>query len=259
MSKCSGILLVFVLTTSVLITGGLVSATDKLSVPEFTLEYVVTPVNSPPTTWINVYTGKNESLFPSYSGETQSVEIKVKNQPFSPNIDTDGNIVNVYYNVSLKGHYSNIWSQYPDSTSENLFNASNTDITVITIPLGNYPNIPNGGELDFRLEALIGHYNYNQAPSGTEYVTGFSVFESSDWSKAQTVTIGDGTPLATPDPSQPLQSLSPSQNPSLDASLSQSDAKTAGWLGLDWIWVTLLGVIAVLAAFTVLFLSKKRR
>ncbi|MGD6808109.1 MAG: hypothetical protein ACQCN3_00260 [Candidatus Bathyarchaeia archaeon] len=259
MSKSSVFLLVFILATSVLITGGLVSAADKLSVPEFTLEYVVTPVNSPPTTWINPYTGKNESLFPSYNGETQSVEIKVKNQPFNPYIDTDGNIVNVYYNVSLKGHYSNIWSQYPDSTSENLFNASNTDITVITIPLGNYPNIPNGGKLDFRLEAIIGHYNYNQAPSGTEYVTGFSVFESSDWSKTQTVTIGDGTPLATPDPSQPLQSLSPPQKPSPDASLSQSNAKTAGWLGLDWIWIAVFGVVAVLAAFTALVLLNKRR
>ena len=64
--------------------------------------------------------------------------------------------------------------------------------------------------LDFRLEALTGHYNYAQAPDGTKYVTGFSVYETSGWSETQTITVGESQDSST----EPTIPTSPTPLPS---------------------------------------------
>lgn len=212
MSKCSAVLLILLLVSSSYLMSSLVCAsTAKPSVPEFTLKYVVAPYNVPPAFRINPYTGENETLSVGYSGWIHHIEITVKNQPFNPYIDTNGNTVNIFYNVSLKGHHQDVWGSYPTSTYENLFNASNSDCTVIQVERG-YPSIPIGGKLDFRLEALIGYYNYNRAPSGTEYVTGFSVIESSGWSNIQTITVPASSAIS------PTPTLPPDSTPTQDIS-----------------------------------------
>ena len=182
-----------------------VSGIPKPSVPEFTLKFVIDFRDVAPTTTIDPYTGKNIT-HPGYVLYYRTIEIKVRNQPFSPYTDANGNYINVYYNVSFKGHYGDTWSHYPDSTYMDLFNASDSEYTVIPMSLGNYPSIRDGDQLDFRLEALIGHYNYNRSPSGTDYITGFSVYETSGWSNTQTITISESqtpTPSPATTPTQP--------------------------------------------------------
>jgi hypothetical protein len=205
-----------------------VSGIPKPSVPEFTLKFVIDSRDVAPTTTIDPYTGKNIT-HPGYVLYYRTIEITVKNQPFSPYTDANGNYINVYYNVSFKGHYEDTWSHYPDSTYVDLFNASASEYTVISMSLGNYPSIRDGSQLDFRLEALIGHYNYNRSPAGTNYVTGFSVYETSGWSSTQTITLGESqtpipSPATTPTPTAP--NMGPTSPPSQEPALTQEQLET---------------------------------
>jgi len=260
LNKCSAVLLLFVLVSSSSIMSGLVCAsTSKPSAPEFTLRHVVTPYNVPEVFRINPYTGANESISPSFNGERQYIEITVKNQQFTSYNDATGKLVNVYYNVSLKGHYRDVWGHYPDSAYEDLFNASASDYTVILVELG---TIPSDGQLDFRLEALIGHYKYDRISSGVEYVNGFSAYETSGWSDTQTITVDESVPTATPGTSLPHPSASPSESQNPVVSPKQSGTASLTQLGLDWTEiavVALLGVIAVSLAVTVVLLLTRRK
>ena len=203
MSKSATLMLITVLVLSSLILVGsaFAQSTPKPSVPKFTLNFVTESKEIAPSTTIDPYTGKNITQ-PGYVLTYRIIEITVKNQPFSPYTDANGNYINVYYNVSFKGHYGDAWSHYPDSTYMSVFNASASDYTVIRMSLGNYPSTLDGSQLDFRLEALIGHYNYDQSPDGTKYVTGFSVIESSGWSETQTITVGESQ-NSSPEPTTP--------------------------------------------------------
>jgi len=245
MSKSATLLLIIVLTASSFVMTGCAFAESitKPSVPEFTLNYVTESKEIEPSTTVDPYTG-NTITHPGYVLTFRIIEITVENQPFSPYTEANGNYINVYYNVSFKGHHGDTWSHYPDGTYMSVFNASDSEYTVIRMSLGNYPSILDGSELDLRLEALIGHYNYAQAPDGTTYVTGFSVIESSGWSEAQTIKIGESQ-ASSPEPTIPT---SPTQMPDEEIQLSEQQV--------------ILGVaitIAVLAAGIGLLLYLIRR
>lgn len=189
MRVSSVLLIILAILSLTLVTAHQVSGSEtKLPPPVFTLKPTTNNFSISPTSTINPYTGENETS-PSYSGVSRGIEITIKNQPFTPYTDADGNLINVYYNVSFKGHFGDVWGHYPDATYEDLFNASTSTYTIINVSMEPYPSIPDGGQLDFRLQALIGYYNYNTAPSGTKYVTGFTALETSDWSNTQTVTL----------------------------------------------------------------------
>jgi hypothetical protein len=183
------LIIILLVSSMLLIMPSNAQTITKPSVPEFTLKPTANTFIIPPYSTINPYTGENQTLSPGYSGTSRGVEITVQNQPFTPYTDIGGNLINVYYNVSLKGSFGNVWGHYPDATYEDLFNASTSTYTVIEVSMEPYPSIPDGGSLDFRLQALIGHYNYDTTPSGVKYVTGFTALETSDWSKPQTVTL----------------------------------------------------------------------
>lgn len=226
-----------------------VSGIPKPSVPEFTLKFVEDSYDVAPTTTIDPYTGKTIT-HPGYVVYHRTIEITVKNQPFSPYTDANGNYINVYYNVSFKGHYENSWAHYPDSTYEDLFNASASDYTVIRMSLGNYPSIPDGAQLDFRLEALIGHYDYDRTPSGTEYVTGFSAYATSGWSDAQTLTIGESqTPTPSP-PTTPATTPTPTPTPSQEPQQTEQIEPIVGAA------IVVAVIIAVLGLF--IYLIKRK-
>jgi hypothetical protein len=214
MSKHVALLLIAMLAASslIMLESAFAQSTLKPSVPEFTLSYVVRPYDIGPPYTIDPYTGENITLVPEIHTTRSWVDITVKNQPFSSYVDADGNTISLFYNVSLKGHFGDTWGHYPDSTYQDLFNASASDKTVIEISLGNWPGLGSNSQLDFRLEALIGHYNYNRAPTGTEYVTGFSTYESSGWSNTQTITVYPSSSSPTPT-SSPATTPTPTPTP----------------------------------------------
>jgi hypothetical protein len=208
-----------------------VSGIPKPPVPEFTLKVVEHPYDVPPTYSTDPYTGKSIMTQPGYHVENKSIEVTVKNQPFSPYNDVNGNSIGLYYNITVKGHYENTWDYCFNNPYRGLLNASNSDNTIISMPIGGHASVPLGGyplegvdvgdQVDFRVQAQIGYYNksytgmFAPVPGGDFYYvfTG----ETSDWSNIQTITIGESqtptpSPATTPTPDQ-TPTPTPSQEP----------------------------------------------
>lgn len=191
----------------------LASATvPKPSVPEFTVALVDASYDVPTTYSIDPYTGK-QVAHGGYHVARRAIEVKIKNQLFTPFTDSDGHEIKFYYNIRIKGHYEEWGSvaviynygQMPrQSNSEYTvisYNSSSTgrysfDLTSVSRTLEVSPN----GEVDFQVKALVGH------PSeGNIYFPTIFSGEESDWSATQTVTI---PPLGSSSPSNSSSSTS---------------------------------------------------
>jgi hypothetical protein len=185
----------------------------KPSVPEFTIKIVSAPYDVPATHSIDPYTGE-EITHPSYHVENKSTQIWIKNQPFTPYEiqENDANwIIDLFYNIRLKGHFSPDWFyiRYHNGSSDgNLRQAYDSEYTVV--PIDSY--LPSEGEVDFQIEALIGYehgvISFGGVPGTPRIVTG----ESSGWSEIQTMTIGESqtttpSPATTPTPYQEPQPI----------------------------------------------------
>ena len=175
----------------VLANCSVVNGIHKPSVPEFTVKLVAHPYDVPSTTTtkIDPYTGKETVITtPGYRVENRSIEVVIKNQPFTPYTDADGKEINLYYNVRVKGHFGEYWeelySRYKDHPSA-IPVQSSSEFTVLSLSA----NYPDGAQVDFQVEAILGYY-YNELagrPIVPLYVLG-SV-DSSGWSSTQTLTI----------------------------------------------------------------------
>lgn len=195
-----------------------------------------------------------------YHVENKSIDIIIKNQPFTP-YTVNGSEVNFYYQVHFKGHYEINWQFYwPGSTgSTDNIPRSDGDYTIISVPIkydgehgGSETNFPEDGQIDFQVKALTGYFSEILQP----VLSGFNRIEfnseKSDWSNTQTITIDANAPAVTPDVSSPSESHNPTP--------TQSSPQITIQLGLDWVpiaTVALLGVIAVLLVFVVVFLRKR--
>lgn len=124
--KLATLLLIAILTASS-ITMVKAYATSTPSVPEFSLKVVAHPFDVAPTTTIDPYTGESITTNYGYHDENKSIEVTIKNQPFTSTLDASGNYTSLYYNVRYKGHYTNEWTLY------GFHNVSNSDYTVISI------------------------------------------------------------------------------------------------------------------------------
>jgi hypothetical protein len=262
-SRRSAFILVFILAT-VLATVGLVSATSKPSVPEFSLKLVSSEYTIPPVCTIDPYTGENIT-HPSVHVSNKSVEVSIRNQ--HPVLALEN--ASLYYNVRVKGHFEDTWTELYsyESPSPGLITSSgtlppesNSEYTTLYYPVDGFAN---NTQLDFQVKAFIGDYTTSEPASHSPFVpptTSFGVIAGTDsgWSDTQTISLNETPTAGFPDTSQP-SSTSPSESQNPVEPLSQSGAKVVGWLGLDWILVATLGVIAVFIAFIVLFLHKKRR
>jgi hypothetical protein len=241
-----------------------------LSVPEFSLKFVdnsydnyVSPVSS-----TDPYTGTVTTIPGFYQHiENKSIEVIIRNQP---------SVYTEYFNISVKGHYTNDWVYYSyiygynDSTD--YLEASNTTSTVIVFSLNqnNRPDkyafrieigkIPAGGELDFRVQKYYGFISTTKNPylrknpyvnvtSSTlsEYIQVLNVTQTSNWSEIQTIAIPE-----TPYPS-PSESFSPSPTPeftsptaSLSPLVTSTPIQPSGQISLP-LWV--------FAAFAVMALA----
>src|SRR4030066_2540959 len=73
------------------------------------------PMNIPTTYSIDPYTGKNATQ-EGYHVEQKNVEVRIKNQPFTPFWIQDSSSganysVGFYYNIRFKGHFSEDWRE----------------------------------------------------------------------------------------------------------------------------------------------------
>jgi hypothetical protein len=181
--------------------------------PEFTLRIADHSYDVPPTTtsYTDPYTAKTTtSMKPGYHVTNRAIEVRIKNQPFTPYVDTESNSVNLFYNISVKPHYGDTWAYFPTSYREN-FPASNSEYTIIEFGYGGVMDIVKpqigyvtpGGELDFRVQAKIGYYKeiWVRWPGSDSPFAGESVWiflgQNSQWSNLETIK----TPEATTSPS----------------------------------------------------------
>ncbi len=262
---------------------GLVCAsTSKPSVPEFTLAYDTHFSDKLATYTTDPYTGEQQVSSPAKHYEWQTINVTIKNQPFTPYKITMGNNIvdaSLYYNVKFKGHFEDEWG-YFDPTYY-VVQGTSAPSTVITFFIGaNGPNgesgewdprflerlsADRGGQIDFQVEALSGYVQPGslvKSPASyfDVWVPGVFNGTESGWSNTQTITIGDSTPTATPNASYPSQSLSPLE--SQNTTPNQQSAQITIQLGIDWsplATVVLLGVVAVLLAVTVVLLLMRRK
>jgi len=202
MSKRITLLLIAFLTVSSLVIVEAMPALAyiKPSVPEFTVKIQSNPYYVPETYLIDPYTGENVTASFGYWAENQSVVFTIKNQPFTPYTDPDGNNVNLTFNIRVKGHYEHEW------TNLGHFDPSDSGYTVKSYAFGRtaylaiLSNVPSGGKLDMQVDARIGYYTVDM-PRCAEYFTG----ETSGWSETYTLTMDENqnpttSPGTTPTP-----------------------------------------------------------
>jgi hypothetical protein len=178
--KLATILLIIALMASSLIAiqAYTEDSIPKPAVPEFTVKIVAYPYDIPPETitHINEYTGETTvTNKPGKHIENKSIEITIKNPPFTPytitthtgyNHETGesytydrNNTVNLFYDVGVKGHYGDKWKSvetlYTSYWEGPQSNAQlDSEYTVITIAA----DYPNDAFLDFRVQARVGYF-----------------------------------------------------------------------------------------------------
>ena len=279
MKPLSRLLILIILVCGLSFQFSYVSGIFTPSIPKFTVELVAYPYDVPPvtTTEIDEYTGeKTVVTTPGYRVENMSIELVIKNQPFTPFIslvDTPYNVdiekeINLYYNVRVKGHFGQDWQ---DSLMEVV--PSNSEYTVLSLPA----DYPDGAKVDFQVEAILGFY-YNDLggrllpPMNTDFMSA----GLSGWSSTQTLTINWNNALVfgepeetgdteTPDPSTPSDDTIMSDEPtSSEDTTSYENTTTSneqGTLDLAWVpkdesseveeFAAIFGIASVVAALAV--------
>jgi hypothetical protein len=188
----SRLLLLAILVCGLAFQVSYASDTSKPSVPEFTVNLVAYPYDVPSstTTKIDEYTGEETvKTTPGYHVENRSIEIVITNQPFTIYTNDDGDEINLYYTVQVKGHFGDDWKSVETTYSSKgpQSNAQlDSEYTIVSIEADEYPS---NAVLDFRVQALIGYY----APYGRNAVIfGFEFFgQKSGWSNTQTKNLSE--------------------------------------------------------------------
>ena len=157
-------------------------------VPEFIIQLVAYPydVASTTITKTDPYTGKQTNVTTlGYHVENRSIEIVIKNQQFIPYTDEEEHEINLYYDVRIKGHFEenwkNIYSKYEGSHPVQ----SNSEYTILSLPA----NYPDGGLVDFQVEAITGYYYDVLAGRPILPLNELGYVKTSGWSNTQTLTI----------------------------------------------------------------------
>ncbi len=173
------------------------ASAPKPSIPEFTIDIVDNSYDVPVTYTYEIdrFTGEERRIsHGGYHVENKSIVFTIKNQPFTPYRTADGNITFLAYDVRVKGHYEEAW------TNVDHINPSNGEYTTKSYTLGENSDIymlrdaSSGGEVDFQVQTLIGYsYEVDDVYSRLFYQY-FSpekhfVGEKSNWSNTQTIKI----------------------------------------------------------------------
>jgi hypothetical protein len=252
------------------------SSISKPSVPEFTVSVTAHSydIQTTTTTTTDPYDSHiSTTTMPGYHVVNGSIEVSIKNQQFTPYYASNGYPIKLFYHFRAKGFDVN-WHYSGEGAYVNrYFEATNSTYTTFAVLYsGNSFEISGGwniyksdGTLGFQVEAFIGYMNVTNINPADIMVraddlrTDF-VGETSGWSDTQTATIPNGayTPvIATPLPTSPIQTASPiTQSP--DVTQTQPTIRLA--IQVDWLEVgifALLGVVAVLLVFVVVFLGRR--
>jgi hypothetical protein len=226
-----------------------------------------TPIWKPPVINTNPYTGEVTSSKPDYWVQNGTVEITIKNHPFSSYVDKNGNNINTYYCVFYKyassSYVNSSWlGEYSNAGIPLTVYQSDSDYTIIVFKYGE-PTAVAGftlgtflfyeGAVSFRIQTVEDGY-FERDPDGSWIFEGVG----SEWVEF-TVTIpphdphsdtnfsGTSKPNIKPTsvaPSTSNTSNSPQQNP-LQSNLT--------------IILVFVGIIAILLIVIAYLLYKQRK
>jgi hypothetical protein len=171
-SKGFSLLFVTILAVSSLMTveNALSQTIPKPSVPEFTLLVNDHSYDVPPSGHVNLNTGQFEKHEGFYM-KNGSIELSIKNQPFTSFSDSNGYQINLYYSIRVKAHGTNNWHYFPTDNPEEYVHADTSTYTtrVFKYSMNNfeyrsgaffdYSTFPSNGRVDFQVEAFIGYLN----------------------------------------------------------------------------------------------------
>ncbi|MEM2108401.1 MAG: hypothetical protein QXL10_03855 [Candidatus Bathyarchaeia archaeon] len=288
MRKISALPLIFIFTVSSVISISLnhvSGAMPKPSVPEFTVKFVNASYS---VTTTNPYTGLSETKLVS----NNSIEITIKNQPFdSPGYQIYYNIrvkphftdnwTEVYPIVNTTSAYNGDGTfSYAEYINYNSPSQSTSSYTIITFPVvptdvyqatgydikryfsgyqyegGTYIPIliaiPDGAQIDFQVQALVGHesqlwvIDHPFTPTyGGHFEPAVAYNGASDWSKTKTIII----PTSTTSPAGSLADQTSTSAP------EQENQQTGL---LQAIFVALIAIVVCVCLGLLLYIIKRR-
>ena len=211
-NKGYSLLLVVILAASslIMVETAFGQSIPKPSVPDFTAQFVDSSYDIPTTHTFDPYTGQ-EITNQGTHVEKKSIEIKIRNQPFETFYNTNGQAINLYYNIRIKGHFEQNWTELYRPVYGFPQQSTDSEYTVFSYPWVEQGETPigtwmitlrNGAQADFQVEAMIG-YIADSGPfsdrSPREYFEG----ETSGWSNTQSITIGETSASISPSPTVP--------------------------------------------------------
>jgi hypothetical protein len=247
-NRSFSVILVMILATSFLLAvkPEVVQCAPTVSVPQFSLLFIDNSYDTPSRTIINPYNGST-TVIPGEHVTNQSVEVKIKNQPY------DSNYI-FWYNIQTKGHFEDEWTPnnyYPDTYGTNIalpnfrpIAQSNSEYTVITYNVSGYPV---NSQVDFQVTAML--YSATPDPKVTQNTIVTKV-ASSGWSSTQTITV-PGSPAPT---SQNPQSHSPTSSSNPTETASSTTTPFISTPNLYSIIAGLIVVVVILGAIVSLLL-----
>lgn len=241
------------------------AANNKLTAPEFSVKLVSHPYDVPTTTteWVDPYTGeKTTTTNQGYHVENRSIEITIKNRPFTPRTNADGIELNPYYRVQVKGSFSEEWKDFQIESNQtthytlcNVVNQSNSEDTFLSGP-GDYPD---GSKLDFRVQLIHGYLYDVLAGRPILPLYDLVADEESDWS-IQTISIN--TETASPTTPSTTTTISPPPQTETTPEDTNNNNQTQP-IELTTTIILLIGVIALIIgsviALSVLIIAVGKR
>jgi hypothetical protein len=259
------ILFCVIFASSLLVTLAFAQTTiPKPSVPEFTLNYVDSSYDVPTTTTSTTdpYTNKTTSTtYPGYHVQEFNITLAIKNQPFPATIN--GNKSNIYYDVQIYPHFANWTENYPQVKPESVTPQSSSEYTEF-----NYAGLhyPSGAQVDFRVRAILGYaYTYNLQGHIIPITQTDFIYETSNWSNAQTITIPEtSTPSPSPTPTSTPTQQPPSTSSPRPPSESPSPVVTSTPIqpnivvNLNWFYVTLAAMAGIIGFLLGVIIMQKR-
>ncbi len=258
-SKCSVLVLITLLATSSVIIFGTASCQSmpKPSVPEFTVKQVDRSYDVPIQyyTTTDPFTGKQETHSSGgYRVANMTIDVIIKNQPFTPVTLENSTVIQICYSVRCKGHFSewdNAYQLGDGSAREVQANGGYTVITFLVNPQNNngqaFLELRSGQE-DFQVKAHVGYFYqayHGLVPMGQALES----LSDSGWSPTQTITYGSNVEIRTPSPTnQQFTSTPTASTPQLENVTEtpfQPDTQTGISLGVD-VWQIAAIALAVL-------------
>jgi len=225
LSKTFVLLLSFIVVLSLLLVESCVAPVTTPSNPSSAPEISVVIHNSPewvpPVYTTNTYTGEVKESTPGYWRASGTIEVTIKNRPFTPYTDKNGNYINVYYSFFLKITNSIVTWDDVSRPSYAVYQ-SDVDYTVVTFPYGGkITSAPEhlwslnrpGESFDFRVQAVTGYFH-----GASPFVDPVFEGEGSEWVEFR-VTIPDPD---NPSTSTPIFPSNPSGTSTFNPNNSQS-------------------------------------